>query len=128
MLIVQHRPDGLLQRTTSEPREEAEPSYFTQHSLPAHQALMQFIDERLSLKSYENIAELEEALQEWQSFYYGVHHSAPSNGWAELYVDHTRGTLAARTKGMGGDFVFAFLNTVTNAEAVVATTPIEALA
>ena len=128
MLIVQHRSDGLLQRTTSEPREEAEPSYFTQHSLPAHQALMQFVDERLSLKSFESFEELDEALQEWQSFYYGVHHASPSDGWDQLYVNRSRGVLAARTNGMGGDFVFAFLNMVANARPVTTTPAIEALA
>jgi hypothetical protein len=121
VLIVKHRTDGLLQRTTSQPREEGESNHFTKHSLPAHQALMQFIDERLSQRSFKSIEELEKALEEWQSFYYGVHQSAPSHGWDQLYVNHLRGVLAARTNGHGGDFVFAILARAQEASAVVIT-------
>lgn len=107
-LIITHRPDGLLQENVAKERDENDQSYFARVSLPAHQALVRFVDERLATKSFDDKAEISTTLEEWQSFYFQVHGRNPDMDWAQLYVAGD-GRLMARTRGLGGDFCFGMV-------------------
>ena len=108
---VVRRPDQLLQRNNSRGHEGLEDTFIGMYTVPAHQALERFVDERLANRTFETRDEVSQVLKEWQSFYYGMHKRAPHRDWRDLYLD-SEGHMMASTGGMNGDFVFAVLEEV----------------
>lgn len=107
MIVVNHRPDNLLQESVNRGLpEDLKETFIGKVTHPVHMALLQFLNAGV-VGTHNNEEELNEILGSWPDYAAarGIDIRGAARGFERLWI--TKHNTIAAASGMGGDFEIA---------------------
>ncbi len=110
-ILIKHREDGIVQKHAEDGcPDHLKQCYYGINTIPAHEVLFKFLEERLIGKEFENREAIKEVLLIWPEFVLGQNF-IPVKEFTTLVLEDNRGGKIVFPNTHGGPYVVATIHT-----------------